>query len=209
MKKDKIIILSPFIIIAVNLLVAYVFGQAIGKWAFIPMILMGWLTWSFFILKYAGFESIKTWLQKPRGTGWWILAAILVGSLPLPLFLFHSSTLADWTIWLPWALIALINPWIEEFYWRGLLLDHTKNWSNGAAILYSSALFAINHAAFGINSELNSGYHVVLSTLIMGVIWAVIYMKTKSLRWAILSHFLVDFFNLSAASFLDLYENAW
>jgi membrane protease YdiL (CAAX protease family) len=73
-------------------------------------------------------------------------------------------------------------------------------------VIYSSALFALNHAAFGINSEVNSGYDVVVSTLIMGVVWAVVYLKTKSLRWTILSHFLVDFLNVSAAAFLDLWD---
>ena len=37
--------------------------------------------------------------------------------------------------------------------------------------------------------------------------WA--FVKTKSLRWTILSHFLVDFLNLSVPSFLDLYKAGW
>ena len=209
MKKNPIVILSPFIIIAVNLFVAYAFGLIIGKWAFIPMILIGWVLWSFFILKYGGLKSIKRWLKKPRGKYYWIAIAIIVGLLPLPLFIFHSSTLADWTIWLPWIVLALINPWIEEFYWRGLLLDSIKGWSNWFAILYVCTLFALNHAAFGINSNLNSGYHVVASTFVMGMVWGIIYLKTRSLWWPILSHFMVDFFNLSAASFMDLYSNSW
>ncbi|MEL7118182.1 MAG: CPBP family intramembrane glutamic endopeptidase [Bacteroidota bacterium] len=206
MTKERIVLLSPFLIIGANLIVAYTFGQIIGKWAFIPMILMGWMLWSFFIIKYGGIASINKWLQKPSGKFWWTILVILIGLIPLPLFLSYYDTLSDWTIWLPWIILALINPWIEEFYWRGLLLDHTKNWSNWMAVLYSSILFALNHAAFGINSDLNSGYHVVVSTLIMGIVWGFIYLKTKSLRWAIFSHFMVDFFNLSAASFMDLYD---
>jgi membrane protease YdiL (CAAX protease family) len=206
MTKKRIVVLSPFLIIATNLGVAYAFGQIIGKWAFIPMILIGWVLWSFFILQYGGKVSITKWLKKPKRKFWWLLFAILIGLIPLPLFILHSGTLSSWTIWLPWILLALINPWIEEFYWRGLLLDYTKNWSKWSAVLYSSLLFAINHAAFGINSEVNSGYDVVIATLIMGVVWALVYLKTESLRWAIFSHFMVDFFNLSAAAFMDLWE---
>jgi len=124
----------------------------------------------------------------------------------LPLFIFHSDTLADWPIWLPWIILALINPWIEEFYWRGLLLDFTKSWSNWTSVLYTGSLFAINHAAFGINSELNNGFEIIVSTLIMGIVWGFVYKKTKSLRWTIFAHFLVDFLGLSAAAFLDLWE---
>ncbi|MEL6304568.1 MAG: CPBP family intramembrane glutamic endopeptidase [Bacteroidota bacterium] len=71
-----------------------------------------------------------------------------------------------------------MDSWIEEFYWPGLLLNYTKDWLNWLVVLYSSALFALNHAAFGINSELNSGFEIVVSTFIMGVIWAWVYKKT-------------------------------
>lgn len=206
MTNKRIVILSPFLIIIVNLVVAYVFGQIIGKWAFIPMVTIGWILWLFFILKFGGKESIKNWIKKPTGKFWWAILAILIGLIPLPLFIFYSNTLSGWTIWLPWITLALINPWIEEFYWRGLLLDFTKTWSNWTSVLYSSILFAINHIAFGINSELNSGFEIVISTLIMGVVWGFVYKKTHSLRWTIFAHFLVDFFGLSAPAFLDLWE---
>ncbi len=206
MNNKLIVTLSPFLIIGVNFGVAYLFGQLIGKWAFVPMILIGWTLWLFFILKFGGNEQIKNWLKESKGKLLWKILAVFIGLLPLPLFIFHSDTLSEWTIWMPWIVLALINPWIEEFYWRGLLLDNTKNWSNWIAILYSSSLFAINHAAFGINSELNSGFEIVISTLIMGIVWGIVYKKTKSLRWIIFGHFLVDFLGLSAAAFLDLWE---
>lgn len=210
MTGKKVVVLSPFLIIGINFGIAYTLGQIIGKWAFVPMILIGWTLWLFFILKYGGIESLKSWLQKPTGKFWWALLALLIGLIPLPLFIFHSDTLSEWTIWLPWITLALINPWIEEFYWRGLLLDFTKDWSNWVAVLYSSVLFAINHAAFGINSDLNSGFEIVTSTLIMGIVWGFVYKKTNSLRWTIFAHFLVDFLGLSAPAFLDLWEKgAW
>ncbi|MEM6718848.1 MAG: CPBP family intramembrane glutamic endopeptidase [Bacteroidota bacterium] len=206
MNKQRIVILSPFLIIAVNFGIAFLFGNSIGKWAFVPMISLGWILWLFFIIKYGGKEAIQGWLQATTGKVGWKIGAVLIGLLPLPLFLFHYNTLSDYTIWLPWILIALINPWIEEFYWRGLLLDHTKKWANWTAVLYSSVLFAVNHAAFGINSKLNSGFEIVISTFIMGIVWGFIYQKTKSLRWTIVAHFLVDFLGLSAAAFLDMWE---
>ncbi len=210
MTKQHIVVISPFLIIAVNFGIAYAMGQFISKWAFVPMIVIGWVLWLFFIVKFGATDAIKNWLKKPTGKIWWGILAILVGLIPLPLFIFHSDTLSEWTIWLPWILVALINPWIEECYWRGLLLDFTSNWSNWVAVLYSSVLFAINHAAFGLNSKLNSGFEIVVSTFIMGLVWAIIYKKTKSLRWVIFAHFLVDFFGLSAPAFLDLWEKgAW
>ena len=98
----------------------------------------------------------KNWLRKSKASFGWNILALFVGILPLPLFLMHFKTLAVWQVCLPWILLALINPWLEEFYWRGLLLDYTKNWSNWIAIIFTSLVFALNHAVFGVNSELNS-----------------------------------------------------
>ena len=204
--KEKIVIASPFLIIAINFMIAFLFGTIIGKWAFIPIILIEWSIFLYFIFRYTEKETRKKWLQKSKGSFGWNILALFIGLLPLPLFLMHYETLKIWQVWLPWILLALINPWIEEFYWRGLLLEYTKNWSNWTAIFYTSLVFAINHAVFGVNSELNSGLTVIISTFIMGIIWGLVYKKTDSLRWIILAHFLVDFFNLSASSFLDLYE---
>lgn len=173
------------------------------------MILAGWILWLFFIIKYGGISSIKKWLGKPKAAFGWNVLAIFIGLLPLPLFLLHSETLSSWQIWVPWIILALVNPWIEEFYWRGLLMDYTEKWSKWLAVIFTSVLFAINHAAFGLNSELNSGFTIVVSTFAMGLLWAIVYHKTHSLRWVILAHFLVDFFNLSAASFLDLYSSSY
>ena len=170
------------------------------------MILLGWGLWGYFITKYGGRKAMRNWLAPARGSRWWLVPAILTGLLPLPIFLFHYETLASWTVWLPWLVLALVNPWIEEGYWRGLLLDYTRPWPAWVGIAYSSACYALNHAAFGVNSEINSGWDVVISTFVMGLVWAGIYHKTGSLRYPILAHFMVDLLALSVPAFLDLWE---
>jgi membrane protease YdiL (CAAX protease family) len=203
----RIVLISPFLITAINVIVAFSFGEIIGKWAFIPIVLIEWVLFLFFVFKYGGGgASIKSWLQKPKGFSIWTVLTVLMGLITLPLFLMHYDTLTEWTIWLPWILLALINPWIEEFYYRGFLLDNTREWNNWKAILFSTLVFSMNHAVFGINSEVNSGFTILISTFIMGLVWAITYKKTKSLRWLIFAHFLVDFFSLSAPAFLDLFE---
>jgi membrane protease YdiL (CAAX protease family) len=163
----------------------------------------------FFALKFGGPDSINKWLKKPLGNFGWLALALFTGLIPLPIFLKNFELLMPFQIWIPWILLALINPWIEEFYWRGLLLDYTETWNKGSAILFTSFVFAANHAVFGVNSILLSGPEVFISTFIMGLIWALIFKKTGSLRWVMAAHFLVDFFNLSVPSFLDLYKPGW
>ena len=206
LSRNQYILLSPPLIFVINLGNAYLFGAIIGKWAFVPIILIEWGLFLFFIFKYAGVSRIKKWLTKSDGSFGWTLLALFIGLIPLPIFLAHYETLDLWEVWLPWILLALINPWLEEFYWRGLLLDATQHWPKWTAIMFTSLLFAVNHAVFGVNSELNSGFTVIISTFIMGTVWALVYLKTNSLRWVILAHFLVDFLSLSAAAFLDLFE---
>jgi len=208
-KNKYIVLLSPLFIIAINYLVAVVFGNLIGKWAFIPIILIEWCLFMFFVLKFAGLDTLKGWLRKPVGSVGWTVLALVMGVIPMAIFFKHVDLLATWTIWLPWLILALINPWIEEFYWRGLLSGYTSGWNNWLSVLFTSFLFAANHAVFGVNSELFRGLEVFISTFIMGMIWATVFKKTFSLRWVIVAHFLVDFFNLSVPSFLDLYKPGW
>jgi uncharacterized protein len=205
-KNRTIVLLSPFLIIIINYIVAITFGKIIGKWAFIPIILIEWCLFMFFILRFAGLDAIKNWLKKPTGSYAWALLALLMGMITIPIFLKNYGLLTEWQIWLPWILLAMINPWIEEFYWRGLLLDYTAKWNSWVAILFSSLVFAANHSVFGVNADLFKGGAVFTSTLIMGIIWALVYKKTKSLRWTIIAHFFVDFLSLSAPAFLDLFK---
>ncbi|MDP5139711.1 MAG: hypothetical protein NWP83_04490, partial [Spirosomaceae bacterium] len=125
MSDQKKVILSPFLIIAVNILVAIITGKFIGKWAFIPIIPIEWMLFAYFIRKFGKSNSIHNWLRPTKGKYGWKIAALLMGILTLPLFIFNHKLLAPWQIWLPWVILALVNPFLEEFYWRGLLLDYT------------------------------------------------------------------------------------
>ena len=185
---------------------AMISGQFIGKWAFIPVVISVWILFIFFIKRYGGSDRTKKWVQPVNGKLGWKVAAVVVAIIPLPLFLYHYKLLAPLHIWLPWILIALINPFLEEFYWRGLLLDYLSDQTAWVAILFSSFVFSANHIAFGINSEVVSGADTLASTVVMGLVWGTVYHKTKSLRWTITSHFFVDFFNVSSVAFLDLFE---
>ena len=158
--KKNIVLASPFLIIGISFGTAFLLGKIIGKWAFIPIILVNWCLFLFFTFTFTEKEIIKKWLQKSKNSFGWNILALFIGIIPVPLFLMNYKTLAIWQVWLPWILLALINPWIEEFYWRGLLLEYTKNWANWTAILYTSLVFALSHAVFGVNSELNNGLTV-------------------------------------------------
>ncbi len=209
MEKRTVVILSPFLIMLVNLLVAVVAGQYIGKWAFVPIILIEWVLFLFFIFFYGEAEALKRWLKPAKGGWGWIIGTLLIGITPLPIFLKYHELLSSWQLIVPWIMLAIINPWLEEFYWRGLLMDYSKNWGAPLSVAFSSLTFSLNHAMFGINTELFRGYEVLISTLLMGIVWGITYKRSDSLRWVIFAHFLADFLNLSSVSFLDLFKPSW
>ena len=80
-KQKYFVILSPFLIIAINFLVAVLFGKILGKWAFIPVILIEWCIFLFLIIKFGGLDSIKRWLKKPSGSNVWAVLALLMGEI--------------------------------------------------------------------------------------------------------------------------------
>lgn len=204
--RQTVILLSPFVVIALAHVTARVTGIWLGVWAWVPVILVFWTTIGWLIAWSGGRESARRWLSRPRGGWGWFVLALVVGLIPAFIFVQNWRLLSPIWIWLPWLLFAFINPWLEEGYWRGLLLDTSAAWPGWLSVSYTSALFAVSHPLMlGVHSLGNRSVEVVISTFIMGVCWALIYRRTGSLRWPVLSHILVDLLNLSVVVFLNLY----
>jgi membrane protease YdiL (CAAX protease family) len=103
-------------------------------------------------------------------------------------------------------MFAVINPFFEEVFWRGLLLKKLPLPAVGR-VLYSTAFFIISHPLmWGVFSIANRSWMTWASLAVMGVVWSVVFLKTDSLRWPLISHFMVDIFNLSVFVFLNIYQ---
>jgi len=158
-----------------------------------------------FLYKY-GFENIRRWLNKPQGHWGWIILALLLGLSSLPLFINNIHLLRNTSVLIPHIVFFLINPWLEEFYWRGLLIDVTKKWPAWVSIFYSSALFTLWHAAFAWYSLAVRELTFYIPVLILGIFMAVIYKKTKSLWLCIASHMLINILNMGIPVLMNLVE---
>jgi len=198
-------IISPVLIILITQTIALLFGRTLNSLVYIPIILIYWVVLVFILIKY-GSENIKKWLQKPQGHWIWIIIAVLVGFSSLPLFLQHYPVLQDISILLPTIIFFLINPWLEEFYWRGLLLDVTQNWPAWISILYSTVLFMMWHSAFAWYSDGARSIIFYMAVLVLGLVMALIYRNTKSVRLAVISHMMINILNLSIPTLLNMIE---
>ena len=198
-------ILSPFLLLIITQTIAIVFRQYLKANIYILIILIYWVIITSFILLY-GYSNISIWLKKPKSHWIWLLAAILMGFSSLPLFLSHFRLLSNLSILVPHIIFFIINPWLEEFYWRGLIIDAIKKWPIWISIIYSSILFTMWHSAFSWYSVMTRSLSFYLPVLIMGIIMSIIYIKTKSLWICIFSHMLINIFNMSIPVLLNMIE---
>lgn len=204
--KRAILIISPFIVIGLGHIAARIAVSAIGTWAWIPVVLLYWGLLGALVAWGSGPKAMQRWLAPARGSRGWTALALVVGLIPLPILLQNFHLLADPAVFVGWLLFALINPWFEEFYWRGLLLDATADWPAWASGLYSIVLFVAFHPlVVGVFSLANRNWMAIVGISLMAAAWTAAYRKTGTLRWAVASHVLVDLGNLAVPVFLNLY----
>ncbi len=199
----KLTLWSPILIILVMFIIAFLAGNVLDVWVWVPIVVSYWFLIALLIFMNGGKALIIQWLVPPEGAWYWNgLALVLVLPL-LPTFLGNIHFYSEWWILFLTIVFALVNPWFEELYWRGLLLDRTSEWPTWISLFFSSVLFTINHLPLGVHSI--GIRFAIIPFFIMGLVWGIVYKKTKSLRWVILGHFLVDFFALTIPSLLNLY----
>jgi membrane protease YdiL (CAAX protease family) len=168
--------------------------------------LLFWAAIGGLILFVGGAEAVRRWLRPAQGGRVWCVLALLVGLLSLPGFLKHWQVLRSPAILCVWLAFALVNPWFEEGYWRGLLLDATERWGGIPSVTYSAAWFAASHPlVWGVHSEALR-HPVILPVLaVVGIVWAMAYRRSGSLRWPIAGHMCANAFGLAVPVMLNLY----
>ncbi|HEY8347960.1 MAG TPA: CPBP family intramembrane glutamic endopeptidase [Symbiobacteriaceae bacterium] len=202
----RYLILSPLVVIAICHVAARIAHHALGPWAWVPTVMLYWGLLGVAITMGREPAAVRRWLAPARGGRGWTALAILVGLIPLPILVQNRHLLADPVILVCWLLFALINPWFEEFYWRGLLLDATAHWPAWAGAVYSTVLFVAFHPLVaGVFSVANRDMVALTALVLMSLAWTAAYRRTGTLRWAVASHILVDLGNLAVPVFLNLY----
>ena len=133
-----------------------------------------------------------------------IIGIVVPAIIPLWMFVINVKAVPALCLVLIVA-FALINPFFEESFWRGLM---DKLPGGGVfRILYSSVLFSFSHYfLWGVYWLQPSPKWIaaVVSTFIMGILWMWFYQRSRNLVYPILSHVLVDVFNLSVVMFYGM-----
>ena len=207
-RRRRVILISPVILALVMHGAARIVGPALGDWSWLPLTIGYWSAAGLLIAWAGGREAVRRWLQPARGSRIWLFILLLLAigaSIPMigPALRFYFEP----RVWVLTIFFVLINPCAEEGYWRGLLLDAARasGWKGWAAVVYSSLLFTVNHAwmavmTIGARNPAASAFQFVF-----GVLCAVVYLKTRSLRWPLLAHFVVNLLTPTVAVLFNLY----
>src|SRR5690606_22037549 len=197
--------LSPLVLGAICACIQFAAGRDFGVWAWVPTMLGRWLVIGFLLRQYP--RPPPSRFARANGSAFWSVLAVLAGLLSLHGFASHWSLLSDMGLVAAWLVFALVNPWFEESYWRGLLMDSTASWGKAASLLYSSAWFAASHPLiWGIHSLPLRKPEAVGALLFVGLIWGLAYQRTGSLRWCVAGHMLANLLGLAALVLLNIYD---
>ena len=75
--------------------------------------------------------------------------------------------------------------------------------------VYSAAWFALSHPLiWGVHSTAMRQWPVVLALLFVDAVWAPVYRRIRSLRWAIAGHVLANLLGITVPVLLDMYNPA-
>lgn len=209
-----LILVSPILVVLLGHFAARLFVSLLGDWAWVGTSLVYWGS----LISIIGFlgdkQMIRRWFDKSQGSRWWLVLALGMGLMAFPLlFIPNIHVMNSLPLIVAWFLFAVINSTCEEAYWRGFLLDETSHLPRAFGVLYSALFFtAIHPLMLGVFSKINAfdpahptaliPFWIIL--VILSLSFSLIYLNTKSLRLAILSHFLSDLGNLSIFLFMNM-----
>lgn len=212
--RRRVILASPCLVVLFGHLAARFFTASLGQWAWIGVFIVYWGLMLFTIGIFGGKERLRTWFAKPQGSHWWLVLAVATGCVAFPLLLIPNiGVLGSVPLVIAWFAFAVINSVCEELYWRAFLLDETKSLPRSAGVIYSTLLFTSVHpVVFGVFSRIQAFdpahpsalVPFVFILIVLSLILCLLYLRTRSLRWPILSHFLTDLGNLSIFVFMNM-----
>ncbi|WP_268912518.1 CPBP family intramembrane glutamic endopeptidase [Lentilactobacillus sp. SPB1-3] len=156
-------------------------------------------------------QSVQLGKSSWKKSSFWITFSVLVMYIIIQSF--PSNILPSNAY--PYILMSLGAAIFEEYQFRGVILASLMNSFRGNtytkqlfAIFLSSFFFGMNHFTLLIgNNDLMKVAWNALSAMSVGILLALIYLKTESLVLTIIIHFLLDYFSfINPGDILNLYS---
>jgi membrane protease YdiL (CAAX protease family) len=212
--RRRLVYASTILVVMIGHFGARLFYSLFNDWAWLGSSLTYWGSMVLVIWLLGDKKSITRWSARSQGSKWWLALALAMGLISFPLLFFpNMQVMKPVGLVIAWFLFAVINSICEEAYWRGFLLDETSHLPRAFGVIYSTVFFtAIHPLMLGVFSKINRfdpahptaliPFWIIL--IILSLAFSLLYLKTRSLRLPILSHFLSDLGNLSIFLFMNL-----
>lgn len=204
--QKRILILSPIAVLTIGQLTIRLFASLWGVWSWLPFWLVYILVLAMLVSMNGGRTRIASWLAPSRARWWWaVIACAVPMAMTLPIFLPNWTLLLSLPVLFSTLLFVAVNPFMEEFYWRGVLLDATHTWPRWLSISYSVLFFTLHHLWIGVIAAAGRHPSALAGPVLMGTVWALTYKSTGNLRLPIIGHILANLFSLSIPVFLNVW----
>ena len=132
-------------------------------------------------------NELKALYQKGVHTKWNFLPFLFIIPTFITIFI-PNLFLVQLNFWyMANILLCLINPWIEETYWRGMINKIFED-SPVQSFMISTLGFALSHPLiFGVFAKGVEGWIGFAGAFFVGAIWWICLQKTKSLRGCVIT----------------------
>lgn len=202
-------LLSPIVVIGLGMSAQHAAGSCLGAWSWVPTMVVYWCGIVCVIKWSRPDRPTRLWFARPRGSVVWSILALGIGLVSVRELIAGWRSLLPVAVFVPWLLVGLLNPWFEESYWRGALIDAAGRWK-ALGVAYSTFAFAVSHPLiWGVHSVALGRPAAMVGLGVAGAIWGVAYWRTGSLRWAVVGHGCADLLGLSVPVLLNIYLPPW
>jgi len=202
--KKLVLLIIPLIL---TLSCALVFKWAVATYGSKPGYCIGflfyWLFWCLFIpVLLIGSKTILQYFScKPHTFNWQVNACLVVPLIFVYVYAFPPALQhANAAIIALSLLISIVNATAEEVLWRGVYLHVYKD-NKWLSVIYASVGFAVWHYApqvVFVNKRPGGAHSFVLFSFCLGLCYAYVAGKQKSILWTTIAHVLFDFAGLGA-----------
>ena len=210
-KKNILFIILPVFLILSTSFVFYMTTVFFGKnWGYLIGFSFYYFFWCLFIpliiTKRSFLSFFKNEFPLFKKKNWWILI-LFASTLIAPIFMFFLPKLPSI---IPLLILfsiplSIIHGHCEELFWRGLYIKEFPKsivWS----IIIPSILFSLWHIASQFSIQSEHPINFIISTIPLGVIYAIVTFVTKSAKWSAIGHTVSSFFAFSLPISLCLYN---
>ncbi|MBN1649145.1 MAG: CPBP family intramembrane metalloprotease [Spirochaetales bacterium] len=210
-KKKILFLILPVVLILTTSVVFYTATALLGKnWGYLAGFFFYYLFWCILVpllvtkRSFAGFFKSDFPLFRKKN---WLIIMLFISTLIAPVLMFFIPKLPSIIpiIILFSVPLSVIHGHCEELFWRGMYIKEFPGsvlWS----VIIPSVFFTLWHIAPQLSIRSEHPFVFIISTIPLGVTYAIVAFVTKSAKWPAIGHTISSFFAFSLPVSMCIYS---